>query len=301
MTKEEWEELKWRAVKVKDNPQFQKAINQISPRANKLKGNLHFATTSTYSKRNKAKGISFRIRHNERKEEQEPSYLLPESEREPNEFQAMKEQTKEFLKSQNLSPDYESFLKAYEQKIKDDYKKHHNQRMQDKAQPLKEAVLNLEKHHTINDIRKALKESNFPLQAAHIAIHRDEGYKHELTGETIKNYHAHIIFVNYDFDKHRTILRDIRKADFCKSKERLIKALGMEINAEKKAKKHLSRYQLQYKKEKIAHKLLIDLREFEKKQEKTPQEKMLEQVRNLSNFNQKEQGHTKTLKNNLER
>lgn len=285
MTKEEWQELQYRAKKVKDIPEFKTAIAKISGRANKLKGNLHFGTRANYSKRNLAKGISAKIQHNERKNEKELDYLLPENQREPNEYLELGEKQKEFLKNKNLEMNFESLLRGFEKEARSDYEKYHKRKMPKNSQVLQEAVLNLESHHTIQDIKKALHDSKFPLKAVHIAIHRDEGHKNELTGETIKNYHAHIIFRNYDFNTHRTILRGLSKQEFRECQEKLIKALGMEINQDKKERRHLSRYQLQYKKEKQAKELLNALREWDKKQERqelTPQEKLRAEARELA-------------------
>lgn len=294
MTKEEWDELQYRAKKVKDLPEFKTAIEKISGRTNRLKGNLHFGTRANYSKRNFAKGISARIQHNERKNIQELDYLLPEQEREPNEYTELNENQKEFLIKKGIEPTMEELVKGFEKEARADYEKHQKRKMPKNSQILQEAVLNLEAHHTEKDIIRALKASNFPLKAAHIAIHRDEGHKNEITGETIKNYHAHIIFKNYDFTTHRTILRGLTKKEFRECQEKLIKSLGMQINQDKKERRHLSRYQLQYKKEKQAKELLKNLREYEKKQELTPQEKLRAEARALA------QG-IKSSKNDLER
>ncbi|EAH5853955.1 hypothetical protein NI012_001284 [Campylobacter jejuni] len=267
MTKAEWEELKFRVKKVGDNPQFKKSIDKISGRNSKLKGNLHFGTKKNYSKANLKKGFSGWLQHNERENEKDLNYLLPENEREPNEYTQLSDNIIQTLKDKNLEPTQENYLKDYEKIIKDDYFNHHKRKMPKNSQPFIEAVLNLEKHHTIKDIKEAFKKADFPFQAVHIAIHRDEGHKNELTGQTLKNYHAHIILRNYDFKTHRTILRSFSKLEFKEMQRKVIKNLGMEINKDKKERKHLSRYQLQYRKEKQAEKLLKDLREYEKKQE----------------------------------
>ncbi|WP_270985521.1 hypothetical protein [Campylobacter helveticus] len=301
MTKEEWDELQYRAKKVKNLPEFKSDIEKITGRAKTMKGNLHFGTRASYSKRNLAKGIKARIEHNERKNIKELDYLLPEQEREPNEYTELNEKQKEFLKNQGLEPNMEQLLKGFENEARADYEKHQKRKMPKNSQILQEAILNLESHHTEKDIKTALKNSKFPLKVAHIAIHRDEGHKNELTGETIKNYHAHIIFKNYDFTTHRTILRGLSKKEFRECQERLIKALGMQINQDKKERRHLSRYQLQYRKEKQAKELLNKLREYEKKQERTPQEAMRQEVKNASNFNKNTQDNTKPLKNDFER
>ncbi|ELR5023929.1 hypothetical protein QRU40_001387 [Campylobacter upsaliensis] len=267
MTKEEWEELQFRVKKVINNPQFKNKINQISGRNFKLKGNLHFGTKKNYTKRNFQKNFTAWLEHNERKNEKDLNFLLPENERELNEYTQLSDNVIHTLKEKDLEPTKENYLKDYEKIIKDDYAKFHRRKMPKNTRPFIEAVLNLEQHHTINDIKEAFKKSDFPFQVVDIAIHRDEGHKNELTKRTIKNYHAHIILRNYDFKTHRTILRSFNKLEFKEMQRKVIKNLGMELNTAKKEKRHLSRYQLQHRKEKQAKELLKELREYEKKQE----------------------------------
>lgn len=66
----------------------------------------------------------------------------------------------------------EELLKGFEKEARADYEKHQKRKMPKNSQILQEAILNLEAHHTGKDILRALKASNFPLQAAHIAIQR---------------------------------------------------------------------------------------------------------------------------------
>ena len=289
LTKEQWDELRWRAKRNKDNPRFKEAIINISPRTS-TKGNLHFGTRATYSKRNRAKSSKFWIRHNDRQNEQELSYLLPQNEREPNEYTALNSAQIELLNKRGIEPTKENFLSEYEKEIRADYEKQHKRKMPSNSQPFIEAILNLKAHHTIADIRKALQEANMPLKAIDIAIHRDEGHKNELTGETVKNYHAHIIFSNYDFKTHRTILRTLSKQEFRECKERVVKALGMPLNKEKKKKFHSTRYQLQRQKEKRAEQLLKDLRAYEKEYPQTHENgsKINEKVLNNQNTTPKQ-------------
>ncbi|TKX28267.1 hypothetical protein CQA38_08450 [Campylobacter sp. MIT 12-5580] len=266
MKKSDWEELKFKAKKVKNLPQFQEAFAKLSGRSRKAKGNIHFATYSRLSKQSKRGGIKRILAHNKR--EQEVSYLLPQEQREANEYTPFTERQAEALKKRNIEPTQENFFIGYEKEIRNDYEKFHKRKMPKNSQPFVEAVLNLEAHHTIQDIQNALKQSNFPLQAVHIAIHRDEGHKDELTDETIKNYHAHIIFKNYDYNTHRTILRGLDKKEFSQCQQRLIKALGMQINKEQKSTRHLSKWQMIHRKEKQAERLLKEIRQYEKTQEK---------------------------------
>lgn len=95
------------------------------------------------------------------------------------------------------------------QAIYEDYKLHHGRKLNTKATPIREAVVNLNEHHTMKDLIKLseMLESKYKMKVLHIAIHRDEGHIDKDGKEKI-NYHAHIVFSNYDFDKHITIKRD---------------------------------------------------------------------------------------------
>jgi len=77
------------------------------------------------------------------------------------------------------------------------YTKRTNQRIQVKDEKIVwEAVLNLTSEHTLKDVLRLAKvlEDTYGWQQIQVAIHRDEGYVDEITGERKYNYHAHIIF-----------------------------------------------------------------------------------------------------------
>ena len=95
------------------------------------------------------------------------------------------------------------------QTAKDDYKKNqkHNRSMNKNAKLTKEAIVNLNEHHTLDDLKKlcSVLKKEFGYEPMHISIHRDEGHIDVETKEKKYNYHAHIMLLNYDFEKHRTI------------------------------------------------------------------------------------------------
>lgn len=78
--------------------------------------------------------------------------------------------------------------------------------IQAKATPIREAVLNIEQHHTIEDMKRLSDtlKAKYGIDCFQIFIHRDEG--HWVDGEDIKpkevrdpgkwkpNYHAHMVF-----------------------------------------------------------------------------------------------------------
>ena len=115
--------------------------------------------------------------------------------------------------------------------IYEDYKLHHGRKLNTKATPIREAVVNLNENHKMEDLinLSQMLENDYQMKVLHIAIHRDEGHI-DKTGEEKLNYHAHIVFSNYDFDKHITIKRD--KDVMRKLQTDVAKSLGMERGLE---------------------------------------------------------------------
>ena len=78
------------------------------------------------------------------------------------------------------------------------YMKRTKQRIQvSNKKLLWEAVVVLDTHHTLDDVKKLTLylQKKYKWQTVCIAIHRDEGYQDEITGKIIYNYHAHILFL----------------------------------------------------------------------------------------------------------
>ena len=61
-----------------------------------------------------------------------------------------------------------------------------------------EAVLNLNKEHTLDDVKKVADylKNKLNITCATIAVHRDEGY-YDKNGKACYNFHAHLTFVTY--------------------------------------------------------------------------------------------------------
>ena len=118
-------------------------------------------------------------------------------------------------------------IKTVERDIYADYLEHHGRRLNSKATPIREAVINLNENHIMADVEKlcVTLQQEFKIQPLHIAIHRDEGHKND-EGENIYNYHAHVIFSNYDFQTHRSIKLD--KFDMSKMQTITADTLNME-------------------------------------------------------------------------
>lgn len=128
------------------------------------------------------------------------------------------------------------------QAIYEDYKEHHGRKLNTKATPIREAVVNLNENHKMEDLinLSQMLENDYQMKVLHIAIHRDEGHI-DKTGEEKINYHAHIVFSNYDFDKHITIKRD--KDVMRKLQTDVANCLGMERGEENSQKVRLDHRQ----------------------------------------------------------
>ena len=126
--------------------------------------------------------------------------------------------------------------------IYEDYKLNHGRKLNTKATPIREAVVNLNENHTMEDLKKLseMLDKDYQMKVLHIAIHRDEGHI-DKTGEEKINYHAHIVFSNYDFDKHITIKRD--KDVMRKLQTDVANCLGMERGEENSQKVRLDHRQ----------------------------------------------------------
>lgn len=122
--------------------------------------------------------------HNERL--QELDYIEPE-------FSAMNESWKTHS------------IAEMDKEIKRYCKATSGRKMQKNATPIREAVVNLNHHHSVDDLRKLSDklEEQYGMKAFQIHVHRDEGiwengiFKH--------NYHAHIVFRWQDMATGKTL------------------------------------------------------------------------------------------------
>jgi hypothetical protein len=77
------------------------------------------------------------------------------------------------------------------------YFKRTGQKIQTKSEKFVwEALLNIEEHHTLEDIMILAKEfeKKYSWQILQISLHKDEGHRSETTMEKKMNFHAHILF-----------------------------------------------------------------------------------------------------------
>jgi hypothetical protein len=96
-------------------------------------------------------------------------------------------------------------------------------KLQSNAEPIREAVVNLNAHHTMADLKelaKVLKEKK-GIQCFQIHIHRDEGKSREEL-----NYHAHMLFDWQDKATGKTL--KLNRADLSQIQDIVASTLGME-------------------------------------------------------------------------
>lgn len=149
--------------------------------------------------------------HIARTTEKEPVYLLEKSERKPNSFELLADVDK-------LHDEQMSLRK----------KNHSRGKAPDLNDSLWEAVINLEEHHTMDDVKKVADfiHKKYHLTPTAIAIHRDEGYKDKTTGETKYNYHAHVMF--YTVENGKSQMRTIGKKALSEMQTEVANLLHME-------------------------------------------------------------------------
>lgn len=109
-----------------------------------------------------------------------------------------------------------------------------------------EAVLNLNKNHTLEDVQKVAQyiEQKFNITCATIAVHRDEG--HYKNDKPQYNFHAHITFVTYKDGQQNWRKEKIKPADLRELQTAVAEILQMERGQENSEAERLSHRQ--YKK-----------------------------------------------------
>lgn len=225
--------------------------------------------------------------------------------------------------------EYKSYTNLHiselEKLAKEDYQKHsiNNRKLPKTATLIKEAILNLNENHKMEDLEKVKQtlENEYGYKISNMSIHRDEGYIYTSTknytmgrnqfknleetphiaeldlkdnkfyewnlnnnkwvkGEEIKdykiekNYHAHVVMLNYDFSKHRTIRNNLK--DLSKMQTLVARDLGMErgkcsstveakrigVEVEQSRKRiNIKEYKVQKRKEKELEKEIKELKQ----------------------------------------
>ena len=106
-----------------------------------------------------------------------------------------------------------------------------------------EAVLNLNKNHTLEDVQKVAEyiEQKFNITCATIAVHRDEG--HYKNDKPQYNFHAHITFVTYKDGQQNWRKEKIKPADLRELQTAVAEILQMERGQENSKAERLSHRQ----------------------------------------------------------
>ncbi len=106
------------------------------------------------------------------------------------------------------------------------------------------AIVNLDKHHTKEDVKKIIKylENLLDTKIIQYSLHRDEGHLDEETKKPIVNYHAHLELVGLD-SKGNSIRRKLDRKMLIKIQDDVSKILNMPrgINYTKERKKRPKR------------------------------------------------------------
>ncbi|WP_334087782.1 hypothetical protein [Helicobacter typhlonius] len=246
-----YEELLKGAGRIKDENLHKKAkalSKSLSFFKNKpAQSSIHFNSTKTKGARKNPPKINLSYAHNTRELDTDSRIKMAEITQELSKLQSPTYAIDTPENNEYYGVSLQD-LRIFESRAREDYFKAHSQRMQKKAQVIKESIVNLNANHTMQDV-KALTQAlykEFGLKTLHIAIHRDEGHFNKLTGEKQYNYHAHIMFANYDFKTHRSVFRKFTKKDLSRMQDLNAQILGMQ-RGKKNSRTHINRYQIDYK------------------------------------------------------
>ena len=149
-------------------------------------------------------------KHNSRNTEKQPTYLLDTDLRKSNDF----------VKLADISVLHNEQLEIRK-----------TNRCRGKAPELRdscwEAVINLEEHHTLADVKQVADfiHKEYHLTPISIAIHRDEGYV-DSDGQVKYNYHAHIPF--YTVSEGKSVMRTISRKQLSEMQTEVADLLGMQ-------------------------------------------------------------------------
>lgn len=171
--------------------------------------------------------VEFAEKHNSRETgNRQPSYLLPKDRRQSNDFEKLADAHK--LHEDQMKKRRDNKIPGRAPTLQDSYW---------------EAVVNLNSEHTIEDVRKVAEHirQNYKLTPTSLAIHRDEGYIDQETGETKYNYHAHLTF--YTIADCRSQMRLMTRAKLRDLQTEVAQLLGMKRGQEHSQAKRLDHQQ----------------------------------------------------------
>lgn len=148
----------------------------------------------------------------------------------------------------NQSVVFEKVSAALE-RLKVLYKEKTGQKMQAKATPLREGVINLGEKTTFNQVKLMCKniEDKFNIKTIQIHFHEDEGHIDKKTKAWKKNRHAHIVFNWIDENTGKSI--KLNKQDMAQMQTLVAESLGLQ-RGQSSDKKHLT--SMEFKRSKIS-------------------------------------------------
>lgn len=145
-------------------------------------------------------------------------------------------------------------------------KKQSGRKLQKNAEAIREAVVNIKPHHTINDLKKLSKglQERFGIECFQIFIHRDEGLTRD--GETKLNHHAHIVVRWQDMNTGKTF--KFTPQDLSKMQDYVAESLNMERGTRKENSNVERLEAVEYKvkeEQKYLERLKLEVHELEQK------------------------------------
>lgn len=151
------------------------------------------------------------------------------------------------LSHENSSYHLQSIADA-QRLAKERYEQHTGQKMQEKAKPIREAVLLISKEHTADDLKKLADklEQHFGIRTIQAYCHKDEGHYDKITKEWKPNYHAHMVFDWTDKDTGKSLR--LRKDELREMQTIVAEELGLE-RGKRSGKKHIEATQYKAMKE----------------------------------------------------
>lgn len=180
--------------------------------------------------------VEFAEKHNFRTERKEPEYLLEKQYRKTNEYLKLND-PKELYQEQ-LKLRTQNHARGFAPKLKDVYW---------------EAVVNLDEHHTLADVKKVADfiQQKYHLQTCSIAVHHDEGYT-DKDGAVKYNHHAHLCFLT--MDNGISTMRKIRSKELRQMQSEVAQLLGLERGKENSKATRLDHKQYREKAKELAQK-----------------------------------------------
>ncbi|MFC0262595.1 hypothetical protein [Fontibacter flavus] len=169
------------------------------------------------------------------------------------------------------------------------YLKSVGQKMQKKATPIREAVVNINENHTLKDLQKLSKalEDRFGIRTFQIHIHKDEGHQ-KSKKEWKRNLHAHLVCDWTDKVTGKSL--KLNQKDMIEMQDLTAQIMGMERGVSSD-KKRLSSIQFKIEKEwEKLEQVLVNINNLEvqarqlSSQKKINEEELKEIQNDLSRF-----------------